>query len=113
MNYLKNIKILIESLPKKDIVLAYSLLHKRDFTSLKELTDSCIIIVNRDRSREIENQRYTEVELLNLNKLKSEIDYYLAELGLPEECRLYLPEDAAENTTEDSFNIFIEDEEFI
>lgn len=83
-NSLNNIKKFIPSLPSKDVNIGYKFLEKRDFESLKELVDSALIRTKRNLRIENPTQEYLNVDLDNLNILKTEVDIYLFQLTLPE-----------------------------
>ncbi len=77
------IKKLIPELPKKDIALGYKFLKARDFESLQALVDSAIYKVRKDRKKETPKEEYLNINLSNLDKLKSEVDIYYFNLELP------------------------------
>lgn len=81
MNSIKIISQLVSSLPEKDIPIGIKFIEKRDFISLKELVDSAIIIVKRDRLKEVQKEQYIHVDLDKLETLKMEVNSYLLILG--------------------------------
>ena len=71
-------KSLINSLPSKDRNIAYSLIEKRRFEDLWDLVKSAIYKVRRN------TEKYPEVNIADMNILKSEISLYLDQLNIDE-----------------------------
>lgn len=76
------IQSLIISLPTKDIHLGNKFLKARDFESLKDLVDSAICIVKKNLNKENPKEEYLNIDLGNLNRLKSEVDLYTEQLEI-------------------------------
>lgn len=77
---IERIKVLIDSLPKKDIPLGYKFLSERNFESLKELVDSAIYKIEKNLKTDNPKEEYLKINLDNLDVLKAEVDLYLAML---------------------------------
>lgn len=75
------IKVMISSLPEKDIPLGHKFLDIRDFDSLKELVDSAIYKVKKSQRSENPKEKYANINLEDLSRLKSEVDNYIELLG--------------------------------
>lgn len=73
----ERIKVLISSLPKRDIPLGHKFLDVRDFDSLKELVDSAIYKVKKSQRSENPKEEYASISLEDLSRLKSEVDMYI------------------------------------
>lgn len=76
---------LIQYLPEKDIKFAKKFLKERQFEYLKEIVDSDIYKVLKDRKKEESNQKYTNIDLDSLYSLQSELAAYLLLLGINNE----------------------------
>lgn len=76
---------LIQYLPEKDIKFAKKFLKERQFEYLKEIVDSDIYKVLKDRKKEEFNQKYTNIDLDSLYSLQSELSAYLLLLGINNE----------------------------
>ena len=76
---------LIHYLPEKDIKFAKKFLKERQFEYLKEIVDSDIYKVLKDRKKEESNQKYTNIDLDSLYSLQSELSAYLLLLGINNE----------------------------
>lgn len=73
---------LVPQLPARDIPIAERLLKDRDFCSLKELIDSAIYKVKKSQRSLKPKEEYKDIDLEELSRLKSEVDYfYLVLLG--------------------------------
>ena len=81
----KRMKALICSLPERDIPLGHKFLNERSFDSLKELVDSAIYRVRRSLKSDNPKEEYLKVNLEDLNRLKSEVDMYIVQWGIPED----------------------------
>lgn len=81
----ERIQVLIGSLPERDIPLGHEFLNERDFDSLKELIDSAIYKVRRSLKSDNPKEEYLKVNLEDLGRLKSEVDMYIAQLGISED----------------------------
>lgn len=81
----EGIQALIGSLPERDIPLGHKFLNERDFDSLKELIDSAIYKVRRSLKSDNPKEEYLKVNLEDLSRLKSEVDMYIVQLGIPED----------------------------
>ena len=81
----KRMKALMCSLPERDIPLGHKFLKERDFDSLKELVDSAIYRVRRSLKSDNPKEEYLKVNLEDLNRLKSEVDMYIIQWGIPED----------------------------
>lgn len=81
----KRMKALICSLPERDIPLGHKFLNERSFDSLKELVDSAIYRVRRSLKSDNPKEEYLKVNLEDLNRLKSEVDMYIIQWGMPED----------------------------
>ena len=81
----KRMKALICSLPERDIPLGHKFLNERSFDSLKELVDSAIYRVRRSLKSDNPKEEYLKVNLEDLNRLKSEVDMYIIQWGIPED----------------------------
>ena len=76
---------LIQYLPEKDIKFAKKFLKERQFEYLKEIVDSDIYKVLKDRKKEESNQKYANIDLDSLYSLQSELSAYLLLLGINNE----------------------------
>ena len=76
---------LIQYLPEKDIKFAKKFLKERQFEYLKEIVDSDIYKVLKDRKKGESNQKYTNIDLDSLYSLQSELSAYLLLLGINNE----------------------------
>ena len=81
----ERMKALMDSLPERDIPLGHKFLNERDFDSLKELVDSAIYRVRRSLKSDNPKEEYLKVNLEDLNRLKSEVDMYIIQWGIPED----------------------------
>ena len=81
----KRMKVLMCSLPERDIPLGHKFLNERDFDSLKELIDSAIYKVRRSLKSDNPKEEYLKVKLEDLSRLKSEVDMYIVQLEIPED----------------------------
>lgn len=70
-------RVLITSLPEKDIPLGNKFLDTRDFDSLKELVDSAVYKVKKGLRNETLKDKYANINFEFLRKLKSEVDTYV------------------------------------
>lgn len=75
----ERIHSLIPFLPKKDIVLGYKFLEKRDFESLAELVDSALFKIKNNIKKENPKKEYLDIDLAAINELKVEVDLYALE----------------------------------
>lgn len=87
MKQVDRMRSLSSYLPDGDVSLANEFINSRDFESLRDLVESAIIKVKRYRSKvALENipirKEYLNVDLVELNNLKAEIDVYLAQLDI-------------------------------
>ena len=71
--------------PYKDIAIAEKLLKTRQFENLKEIVDSDIYKVIKDRKKEESIQKYIHIDLDALYSLQSELSAYLLLLGINNE----------------------------
>lgn len=81
---IERMKELMPSLPERDIPLGYKFLEDKDFESLTDLVDSAIYKVRKNLKSETPREEYIKVNLDELNKLKSEVDMYCAQLVVPD-----------------------------
>lgn len=81
----ERIKALMCNLPERDIPLGHKFLNERDFESLKELVDSAIYRVEKSLASGNPREEYLKVNLEDLNVLKSEVDTYIVQIGIPED----------------------------
>ena len=81
----KRMKALMCSLPERDIPLGHKFLNERNFDSLKELVDSAIYKVKRSLKSDNPKEEYLKVNLEDLSRLKSEVDMYIVQWGIPED----------------------------
>ena len=72
---LSSVKSLIPYLPKEDVTLAFKFLNVGDYTSLSELIDSAIILIKK--SRRDNSNKYKDIDLNSIRKLKSVLDSYI------------------------------------
>ena len=84
-NPVKRMKALMCSLPERDIPLGHKFLNERNFDSLKELVDSAIYKVRRSLKSDNPKEEYLKVNLEDLSRLKSEVDMYIVQWGIPED----------------------------
>lgn len=96
MEPVERIKNLIKFLPKDDISLANNFINSRDFESLQEIVDSAIIKVKRNLSSNNPKEKYINLDIDELTKLKAEVDVYVEQLQLP-----YYQEDEFEDYEEE------------
>ena len=78
MNTIKDIEKSLGILPEKDRKIALHYLNKRDFASLQELIESCIIIKEHDMfdSHEKPRKEWRDVDLMDLMELQVNIQTY-------------------------------------
>ena len=81
----KRMKVLMCSLPERDIPLGHKFLNERNFDLLKELVDSAIYKVRRSLKSDNPKEEYLKVNLEDLNRLKSEVDMYIVQWEIPED----------------------------
>ena len=81
----KRMKVLMCSLPERDIPLGHKFLNERSFDSLKELVDSAIYKVKRSLKSDNPKEEYLKVNLEDLSRLKSEVDMYIVQWEIPED----------------------------
>ena len=81
----KRMKALMCSLPERDIPLGHKFLNERNFDSLKELVDSAIYKVKRSLKSDNPKEEYLKVNIEDLSRLKSEVDMYIVQWGIPED----------------------------
>ena len=81
----KRMKVLMCSLPERDIPLGHKFLNERNFDSLKELVDSALYKVRRSLKSDNPKEEYLKVNLEDLNRLKSEVDMYIVQWEIPED----------------------------
>ena len=81
----KRMKALMCSLPERDIPLGHKFLKERDFDSLKELIDSAIYKVRKSLKSDNPKEEYLKVNLEDLSRLKSEVDMYIVQWGIPDD----------------------------
>lgn len=74
-------RVLMTSLPEKDIPLGHKFLDIRDFDSLKELVDSAVYKVKKGLKNEALKDKYANINFECLRRLKSEVDTYIELLG--------------------------------
>lgn len=77
-----SIRELIYSLPKSDIQYCINFLSNRDFDSLLEIIDSDIYKINKNLDSDIPKKEYLELDADKINRLKSEVVNYMANLDL-------------------------------
>ena len=70
---LTQIRKLIPNLPDKDIPIANKLLGNRDFTALEGEVNRIIAKIEKDRKKEPQNQKYSEIDLDSLYELVTNI----------------------------------------
>lgn len=81
----ERMKALMVSLPERDVPLGHKFLNERDFDSLKELIDSAIYKVRRSLKSDNPKEEYLKISLEDLSRLKSEVNMYIVQLGIPED----------------------------
>lgn len=81
----ERIEALLPSLPLSDVEIGKKLLAKRDFESLQLLVDSAIVRVRKGLNKENPKEEYLKVDLMEISRLKSEVDTYCMALELPEQ----------------------------
>lgn len=81
---LHNIKILIPSLPQRDIFYANKFLESRDFDSLQELVNSSIYLIKKNLKSDTPKEEYLKLDLDKIASLKAEVDLYAIQLEIPE-----------------------------
>lgn len=82
---IERIESLMTSLPEKDVPLGFKFLKERNFDSLKELIDSAIYKINKNLNSTSPREEYLKIDRENLSTLKSEVDTYMIQIGVPEE----------------------------
>lgn len=80
VSQLDNIKVLIPELPNKDADLGMEFLNKRDFESLKSLVSSAIVRIRRSKYKHLDVNKYDNINIEELYKLKSLIETYMAQI---------------------------------
>lgn len=83
MEPVERIRYLTKFLPKDDVNLANDFINSRDFESLQEIVDSAIIKVKRNLSSNNPKEKYINLDIDELTKLKAEVDVYVERLQLP------------------------------
>lgn len=83
MEPVERIRNLTKFLPKDDISLANNFINSRDFESLQEIVDSAIIKVKRNLSSNNPKEKYINLDIDELTRLKAEVDVYVEQLQLP------------------------------
>lgn len=81
----EKMRILMVSLPTKDIPFGLKFLKERNFESLQELVDSAIIKVRRSQATDNPKEEYKNVDLRSLSRLKIEVDSYVAILDVSQD----------------------------
>lgn len=81
----ERIKGLIPSLPANDIPIAYKFLEGRDIESLKLLVSSALYKTTKEFKKEIIREEYKNVDLGDLNRLFSEVNFYYTNIVGQEE----------------------------
>ena len=76
---------LTEYLLNKDKELGRKFIREREFSKLREIVNSNILIVKNDRKKSEENRKYDNVDISILEAFLCEVDSYLLLLGLDEE----------------------------
>ena len=76
---------LTEYLLNKDKELGRKFIREREFSKLREIVKSNILIVKNDRKKPEENRKYDNVDISILEAFLCEVDSYLLLLGLDEE----------------------------
>lgn len=70
---LSNIRSLIPKLPTKEIPTANRLLEERDFDTLGAIVNKITIRIEEDRLKDIEEQKYSDIDLNSLYILQTEL----------------------------------------
>lgn len=83
MEPVERIRYLTKFLPKDDVNLANDFINSRDFESLQEIVDSAIIKVKRNLSSNNPKEKYINLDIDELTRLKAEVDAYVEQLQLP------------------------------
>lgn len=83
MEPVERIRYLTKFLPKDDVNLANDFINSRDFESLQEIVDSAIIKVKRNLSSNNPKEKYINLDIDELTRLKVEVDVYVEQLQLP------------------------------
>lgn len=100
----KKITALCRNLPERDRFYADAFIIRRDFTSLRDLVHSDIVMVEKNLIKENPNKELLKIDVDKLRKLINTIDDYLLLLG----------EDLTEFDVNEDFNeeaeIYIEDD---
>lgn len=96
MEPVERIRYLTRFLPKDDVNLANDFINSRDFESLQEIVDSVIIKVKRNLSSNNPKEKYINLDIDELTRLKVEVDVYVEQLQLP-----YYQEDEFEDYEEE------------
>lgn len=84
MKPLNQIKLLSRELPHKDAALAEQFIEHREFEKLLELVDSDIYMVQKNESLEHPKEKFQNIELDKLVRLRVAISEYLAFLMTPD-----------------------------
>ena len=80
---LNKIKRLSKSLPENDIQYADKFINNREFDKLLELVESDIFLVERIETLEIPKEKYKDIDLHDLIKLKMAIEEYRSFIEVP------------------------------
>lgn len=80
---LNKIKRLSKSLPENDIQYADKFINNREFDKLLELVESDIFLVERNETLEIPKEKYKDIDLHDLIKLKMAIEEYRSFIEVP------------------------------
>ena len=80
---LNKIKRLSKSLPENDIQYADKFINNREFDKLLELVESDIFLVEKNETLEIPKEKYKDIDLHDLIKLKMAIEEYRSFIEVP------------------------------
>lgn len=81
---LETIKRLIPGLPAKDIKYALKFVEEREFGKLLEIIDSDIYLVNQNSIALEPKEKYNNIDIDKLIRLKSEVEEYMSYLEVPD-----------------------------
>lgn len=89
MSTLDKIKNLVHILPERDKYYADGFIDRRQFESLYELVTAIMIRVKRELSKENPNHIYSNIDYMDLTRLRADIQSYMSQLNIDAESEEY------------------------
>ncbi len=94
---IQRMRELMGALPERDIALGNKFLSDRNFDSLKELVESAVYKVRKNRISEDPKPEYLAIDLGSLTQLRSEVVNYSMQLEVPQS---YIPDTLCEDLSD-------------